>query len=441
MTPFQPFDHQVRARDIARQRNRYAFYFEPGCGKTLATLMICADKGGRTCIVAPKSVARTAWTDDTRTFYPSLKVAVAAGESAPKRRAAIAGDADLLIINPESFWRHEKEIVGKFDRLVIDESSKAKNPKAKFTQAAIRISDHMRDVYLLSGTPAPNGEHEYWPQMRMLDSALFGLSYYRFLGEYFTPIQKRYGTETHTVGQEMKDHKRAMFTHKLASVSWHLKKTDCLDLPEQTDITRIVELATDEKRAYKDAKKNAILELDGNVEQIRAQAVGMKLQQLCGGWAYVNDSTVRYGSSKLSELCDLLEEIGDEQVVIWANFRHDIDRIIEATGATNIDARTSHKSGEIVSAFQSGMVRRLVCHPKAAGHGITMTAASHAVYYSLPWSAEEYQQSRDRIHRAGQKRACTYWHLLADGTIDHQVYKVVRGKVKAQAAVLEALQK
>jgi SNF2 family DNA or RNA helicase len=444
MSELNPFAHQVRALDIARTRDRYAFFFEPGCGKTITTLMICDAKGGRTCVVAPKSVARTAWTEDPRDYFPAMKVECVAGQSKAKRKAAIYSDCDLLVINPESFWRHRADIgIAGFDRLVIDESSKAKNPKAKFTQSVIDIADRVRDVYLLSGTPAPNGEHEYWPQMRSLDKGVFGDSYYRFLSRYFTPIQKRYGSEVHITGYDLKPSMRDDFTTRLAGWSWHLKKTECLDLPEQTDIIRRIELSPKEMTAYRDAKDGAITDADGKLESINTQAVGMKLQQICGGWVYApGGGSVQYGKSKLNELQDILDEIGKEPVVIWATFRHDVDLIAGALdGCGIIDARTSGKADRIIDAFRAGEYRYLVCHPKAAGHGVTMVNASHAVYYSLPWSSEEYQQSRDRIHRAGQTKACTYWHIIAEKTVDERVYGVVKKKIKAADAVLQELQK
>jgi len=441
---FQPFAHQIKALDIAATRDRYAFFFEPGCGKTLTTLMIHNAKGGRTCVVAPKSVAKTAWTEDPRRFFPSIKSECVAGLSKPKRTKAILGNADLLIINPELFWRHKRDIEqAGFDRLVIDESSKAKNPRAKYTQAVIEVSDRMRDVYMLSGTPAPNGEYEYWPQIRSLDKAVFSDSYYRFLGRYFTPIQKRYGSEVHIVGHDLKESMRQDFTQRLAGWSWHLKKTECLDLPKQTDIIRTVELSAKELRAYRDAKEGVLVESDGKIESINTQAVGMKLQQLCGGWAYApSGGALRYGKAKLAELHDILDEIGPQPVVIWAVFRQDIDDIAGSLDCCAvIDARTSGRADTIVDAFRAGEYRYLICHPKAAGHGITLTNASHAVYYSLPWSSEEYQQSRDRIHRAGQTNACTYWHILAENTVDQRVYGVVKNKIKAADAVLQELRK
>ncbi len=146
---------------------------------------------------------------------------------------------------------------------------------------------------------------------------------------------------------------------------------------------------------------------------------------------------------KLNELDQILEEIRGEPVVIWASFRAEIDMIkdlLNKKGIRNdvIDGRTKD-AGELVARFQDGELGALVCHPAAAGHGITLTAASYAVYYSMDFSYEKYQQSRDRIHRKGQTRPCTYYHLIAEGSVDEDILWAVRNKAKVSDAVLRMI--
>ncbi len=89
--------------------------------------------------------------------------------------------------------------------------------------------------------------------------------------------------------------------------------------------------------------------------------------------------------------------------------------------------------------FQNGDIQRLICQPMAAGHGITLTKAHYAVYYSLGFSYELFKQSKDRIHRLGQDQPCTYFMLLAEDTVDEAAYGVVRGKGKVSDALLAVL--
>ena len=103
-----------------------------------------------------------------------------------------------------------------------------------------------------------------------------------------------------------------------------------------------------------------------------------------------------------------------------------------------IDGRTKDAS-VLIERFQGGDLDCLVCHPAAAGHGITLTAASYAIYYSMDFSYERYKQSKDRIHRKGQTRPCTYYHIIADGTADESILWAVRNKAKMSDAVLRML--
>lgn len=350
-----------------------------------------------------------------------------------------------MVINPENLAKHIEDIkAGGFSRVCFDESSKLKNPDSKVSDAAVRISRFVPEFYCFSGTPAPNGDHEYFTQMRCIDPNAFGESYYRFINNYF------YANKINVNGREVvkdykpKPQKREEFLSILRRHSWALRKADCLDLPDKTDAFRYVELSQKELRAYKLAKQALVIETQGRVNQFDAQAKAMKLRQLAGGWAYLGDRIETVGHSKINALKELLEELGSEPVIIWADFKFDIKRIQNELGddrCLRLHGETSKDASEIVKRFRSGDAQYLVCHAASAGHGITLTNACHAIYYSVPWSAELYEQSRARIDRSGQKRKMTFHHLIARDTIDHQVIKLVQGKVDASTALMEELKR
>ena len=141
------------------------------------------------------------------------------------------------------------------------------------------------------------------------------------------------------------------------------------------------------------------------------------------------------GRAKLAALEEVLEDIGPtEPVVIWAEYRHEIDRIAKATGGVVIDGRTKD-AAPIVAAFQRGEIPRLICHPQACGHGITLTRACYAVFYSLSFSAELFEQAKGRLDRAGQTRPVTNILLLACDTVDRAIYGALRSKQSVSDAV------
>src|SRR5690606_34882896 len=113
----------------------------------------------------------------------------------------------------------------------------------------------------------------------------------------------------------------------------------------------------------------------------------MKLRQITGGHFYSETGTRRIGSTKIDALAELLDAIGNEPVVIWAEFSAEIDAIAELCRKVNrsvrvLDGRGKDNGGE-AAAFQRGNeVNTLVCHPASVGHGVTLTRARYAIYYS-----------------------------------------------------------
>jgi SNF2 family DNA or RNA helicase len=446
----QLFEHQERAVQIARDAPRFGFLWEPGAGKTIAVLAAIADakrRGftGATLVLCPKSIMHCAWAADAKHFT-DLRCVVVWANSPAKRQQIIRQPADIYITNYECYKKHTDDFrAAGVRRLVIDESSKIKSPDTQISKACHAFADKMESVYILSGTPAPNSPVEYWSQVRCLDSRLFGLSFWKFAHDYFVPIRRMIGEKERIIGWKPKQDRQAEFHAKLRSCSWSLRKSECLDLPEQTDVVREVELSAREHTAYESMLNELRIELAGvGVLNATMQARVMKLRQITGGLMYADGRSLEIGSSKLDELADVLDEIGDRKVVVWAEFTAEIDRLMRLLaaradtgridGTIGLDQRTA-----FINAFQHGDLRYLVCHPAAAGHGITLTAASHAIYFSHGFSFETYQQSRDRLHRAGQRNPCTYYHLVATDTVDERVMRALAHKRSGHEAIMELL--
>lgn len=444
-----PFAHQSQGVDALAKHARYYLAWSMGTGKTFTVLWGVQRLGGRTVVVAPKSVVRTAWANDTAHF-PEIRTVIMPTVAKAKRLALIAGPWDILVLNYETLRAHWQDIANQSPaRLVLDESSRCKNYKSQTTLACTNIADRCESVWLLSGTPAPNCPSEWIPQMRILSRAVFGPSYWSALNRYFVPVKRRLRDGRQIVERlTQTPEQKIAYVNRLSEFSWSLRKEDCLTLPSKTDQLRDVELSKDESAAYRAAEEDLVLMLkSGEVSAIRREAALIKLRQIVGGNVISEGVPSTLGSSKLDALAELLDEIGpSEPVVIWAEFREEIRRIeamIRERGETvgRIDGETSDKAGITAAAFQSGAIKRIVCHPASAGHGITLHAASYTVYYSLSFSSEQHEQSRDRIHRVGQTRNCTYVYLLAEDTVDRAMLGVVRRKRTVSDTMAEMLKK
>ncbi|GAF89545.1 unnamed protein product, partial [marine sediment metagenome] len=230
----------------------------------------------------------------------------------------------IAIINFESFRIEAKKLAeAGFQMLIIDESAKVKDNRSLITKTLIEFSENMDYIYELSGNPAPNSEMEYFSQVKMVNPMLYGKSFYSFRNKYFYPAG--YGG----FKWKMKEEMREDFLEKLASISEVVRKEDVLDLPEKTLNIRKVHLNTVERKAYEIMKKDLVLEFNGREVIAANTAVKlMKLREGTSGFYLDEDSrVVSVGQSKLNELKELLDEIGDHQVIIWTHFHYEADMV------------------------------------------------------------------------------------------------------------------
>lgn len=445
--------HQERAREIARERKKYILGWKPGLGKTMASLAICDERPMRTVVLCPKSILHSAWVRDAQNF-PSLKTAVVHGSTPAKRSTLIRSDDWGVAITTYETWRKHADdyIAAGVRRLIVDEASKVRNPESKLTKAIIPFADRMDEVYLLSGTLAPNHCVEYWAALRTVAGPK-SRTFWQFAHHYAHPVKKRrWGKDKNGRAKQIEyvatwqqtPQQEEMLKNVLARFCWFLRKEDCLSLPPQEDQIIEVDLSPAEEDAYLAAKHDLRLAVRES-RTIQRESLLIKLRQITGGAVKVNDLEHEViGHSKIDAMLELLEEIGDEPIVIWCEFTHEIDRVKEALEKSGrvcdtIDGRSSHRAGETAAAFQRGDIRAVVCHPAAAGHGITLTRASYCLFFALSFSAEQHEQAMNRIHRIGQDRPCTYYYLLTkvngEETVDWRCHAVSKGKMTASAAL------
>lgn len=448
------FDHQTRFGEIIRAKPRFLWAAEPGTGKTIGVLAVIAADRIRTVVVAPKSVVESAWVRDAQNF-PALRVSVLkASDYVGQRLRTISGEWDILATNPELFKKYSRELLAAgVRRLVFDESSKLKCHETAITRATIAFADRMESVILLSGTPAPNGFDDYWGQIR----AIAGPScrpYYQWCNSHGYPDKKWVKGRQVIAGWCQSAAQAELFAAKLRNISWALSKKECLDLPEQLDRIIDVQLSPEEIAAYLAAREALILRFRDKSVKIDAAAALGKLRQIVGGGVYADGGTERVTDSpaKIGALSDVLDELGDRPCLIWFEYRHERHRIEELLRDRGeafrvIDGQTSGEAGPTAAAFQAGEFARLILHPQAAGHGITLHKASHAAYYALGFSYELFEQSRARIHRAGMGDTPATYTILravlgggdAGRTVDHAMLTTVRRKGRASQGILDAL--
>lgn len=321
------------------------------------------------------------------------------------------------------------------DLIICDESQRIKNPKAQQTLAMQKLAEKAKYRLALTGTPIQQDAQDVFAQYKFLDNSVFGDNFYAFRARY-CKLGGFGGKQV--VGIKNEDE----LSRKMYSIAYRVTKAECLDLPPETFVTRSVELSPVERKHYDELRIASVTELsqEAKVEATSVLTKLLRLQQAAGGFLKADDSerVTQIGSSKLDALSDIVEDyvLGEgRKLVIFARFLPEIAAIGELlrskgirygriTGEVPLQER-----GEIVEDFQTNPETMcFVAQLQTAGLGITLHAASTAVFYSVGYNLADYQQALARIHRKGQTQPCTYILLQAERTVDQKIMEALDKK-------------
>lgn len=461
------FKHQNEAVEfIGSNDGSGAIFHEIGCGKTLTGLscykaMKQQNDNLKLLVICPLSLLEAAWGEDIKKFtnfkYWNLH------KNKPLKNNRLM---NIYLINYESLLSEAKKLylknlVSKYNFMcVLDESSRIKNHSAQTTKSLIKMKNMFKHRIILSGTPAPNSESEYWSQMTFVRDRIFHPSFYAFRNHYFhlqrddqrldgKIVNKAILQEAFKKGFKyvLSNARRKELVERMKPYCHFAKKKDCLDLPEQINETREITMGPKQKSIYLQMKRHAIIEVKQILEdETNNRAIAattaltklMKLRQITSGFGIDEDGNViDIGTSpKLKELTNIIEDNKNDQIIVWANFRHEIKMIQEKfkEDAVSLYGETKNKD-EVIYQFKNNEKRILIAHPASAGHGLTFVNCCIQVFFSLDYSWERYEQSRGRTHRAGQKNPCVYIHIMAKDSIDYDILDILNKKASAVEVV------
>lgn len=455
--------HQQLARELAQQRSRFGFFYDTRTGKTPLSLAIIRDDATKHpdhkwLVVCPLILIENAWIEDAKMFVPDLKVVNCHASTKAKRLQAMQQQGNIYVTNTESFVSYV-EYFGQmnFHGCIVDESSDMKSSKSKQSQALVEFSQKMKRWYLLSGSPAPNNEQEYYMQLKSIDYYGIHRSKSAFLEYFFTNISYNSNFPKYAMRPDKQDEFNAL----LRRYSIYVDKEDVLTTPGRTFEEVEIDMPDEVAQAYRKMKNELCVELQDNLVVTAPSAAAKlnKLNQITSG--FIMDTQARkenelLGTNKqewyllndyrFNKLCSLLDNIGhDEQVLIWANYRIEFDKIKELLGdkCRCVYGGTSlEEKNEAIRLFKNKQLQYLVANPASADKGLTLTNCHICIYFSLNWSYETYKQSMERIYAdiSKQPKHCYYYILIAKHTIDSVLYKdVLQGKADASYAVLNHL--
>ena len=430
--------------------NSWAYFCEMGTGKSkvIADIIGTLHKAKRimkVLIVAPKSLLLN-WAKELTINISNIKsykkgvdtnmflcYNVIMEKTQRKKCDDLQKDV-VNIINYEALLKVPEAILESYDMVVLDESSKIKNPQAKITKKLLKISSSIKYKYILSGTPITNNPVDIYSQLYFLDPNVLKFKNFYSFKSYYCQMGG-YGNYQIVGYRHL-----AQLKSNISTISTQLKKEDCLDLPEKSYTTRDISMSLDMKKQYDSMKKDMILELED--EKITAQIAIVKLgrlQQILGG-GFLPDQNK---NNKLKELDLILNEMSDDkQIIIFARYINSIkllEKWVKDKGFTASviygDVKDRQKQ---IDDFQSGKNRFFIGQITTAGFGITLTNASYCIYYENNFSLQDRLQSEARLHRIGLTHPVTYIDMVYKDTIEKDILKVVTGKEKTANYLVES---
>lgn len=467
------YSHQLAGVKFLTQRNAAALFWEMGTGKSRTALiaaqqLFAAKKIDRVLILAPAAV-RAVWREEIDKieseelrFIPCVyesKNQTVFGATGAKLGALPVAVLSYALLPRELHVKTISNWCLKGNTLLIcDESSFLKNRTAKQTKGAAKIAENCVYRWLLTGTPIANSPLDLYGQAMVMSNGDGPLknfkSYYHFRARYAVLKLMNMGQVRfqQVVGFQNLDE----LTKKFAPYVLRRTKEECLDLPARTYTVREIALKDSTWQVYQELKRDALLALgDGEVTPEPNAAVRLlRLAQITAGHVGTQAPTssdlepVALGAlrdisdEKLSWLVEqILEgELSNENaMLVWTRWRREHERLQQML-ATKIEVyrifggqQAKNRSCD-VQAFQSSKSRRvMIAQVHAGGYGLTLTAASTAIYISNSFSYIDRVQSADRIHRIGQAKPCLYVDMLACGpkgekTVDHFILKTLQEK-------------
>ena len=422
-------EYQKRAIfETAAAHERYAFYYDTGVGKTRVGAGIIATypQDGWT-VVTPRSVF-PAWIAELELWGVPCWTPVKHYHTRQWRgRIASEPNGGVMLVTPQTLAldAHWEQLRTHIEGLIVDESSILCNPKAKITKRLSGWAERCARVYLLSGSPSPQGPLWLWAQASMLGAAprelqtwwrwanLFGIQI-TFPGRKGGPWRLRPGAD-----------KRIL--EMMRQKAEYIKKEDVLSL----DAAHVFD------REFASSRPSPTWERF--VREYEKRGNVMLQREIASGFAYVGeDGEAHWGDpARVEAALELVAELDGRNLILWTQFRATKARLLEELPSLGCEVHTDPQ--EFIAG--SGW-RVLIAHPRSAGYGTDglQHVASDMVFVEASFSYDEYYQALSRLHRSGQTKPVVVYRLLAAGNeIEEKMWSAVEQKMGLAQLLQEEL--
>ena len=437
----QPYPFQRQGIAYGINTERLIIGDQPGLGKTIQSIGIVSYVKAYPCLVICPASIKENWKREWEKVTGKKAMILT---DAVKRNYKLfyeAGLADIFIVNYESlkkyfvasiakpskwtlkdvFFRNE---IDMFKSVIIDELHRCKattTQQSKFTKG---ITCGKKYVIGLTGTPVVNKPKDLVSQLFIINqmNPVFG-NYKHFINTY-------------CAGNNEASNLKELNSKLCNSCFIRREKQAVLtDLPDKQ--RQVIACQISNRKEYDDAEKDIIKYL---VEY--KDASDAKIASALRGEIMVKIGILKNISAR-GKLADVFEFVDDilesgEKLILFIHLKEVAEAVmrkyhgaVSITGSDNMEARQN-----AVDRFQRDpRVQIIVCSIKAAGVGLTLTAASRVGFIEFPWTYADCEQCEDRAHRIGQKDSVTCYYFLGKYTIDSKIYKIIQAKKAIAQAV------
>lgn len=451
--------YQQRATEFVLRTPNCAVYADVGLGKTAIALTAFSSmydnfSARRALVVAPLRVARKGWRDEAAVWEHTKNLHVASITGDPKQRMkALRTPADLHTINFENldwleaqFIQHGKQVMRwPWDTVIVDEAHRVKSQSTVRWKVLRKLRRLYPSMVQLTATPSPNGYGDLWGMLYLLDQGKrLGATEQAFRDRWFDPPGfGDFGRWT------LKEHAKNEIHDALQDIVFALREEDYLDLPPvRYDPVRI-ELQPQQQKLYREFQRKLILETTGGtLTAANAAVLQQKLLQLANGVVYVGKerAVTEIHGEKLGALEELLDDLGDKQVLIAYYFKHDLERLkylLERRAKTEGKMWRVLRTEQDEDDWNAGKIDWMLIHPDSAGEGVNLHRSSceHIIWYGLTNDLLKWQQLNGRIfggHRRVGKAGVVH-AIVADGTVDDDYRDLLDMKDGWQSGLMAAL--
>jgi SNF2 family DNA or RNA helicase len=421
-----PLSHQKEAIEKLLENDKFILADDMGLGKTTSTVIASLESGAKkTLIICPASL-KINWEREIRN-YTDKKIYICEGKKYE--------DAEYVIINYDIIKNfHDTKIKenshilkSNFDLVIIDEAHYVSNSQAQRTKLIMDITKSVKKLWLLTGTPMTSRPMNYYNILKLVDSTVshnWQAYAIRYCGGYQFRVGNRkvWNVSGASNLEELRERTSSQILRRL--------KTEVLDLPDKI-MTPV----------YLKLKSNLYEELMGEyydwytTRQEESKSLSIQFSKL---------TKVRQviAEEKINSTIEIAENIIEQgkKVIIFSNFTEPLKKIYEHFGkkAVYLDGTTSKPARQkAVDDFQENDKIMVFCgNIKAAGVGLTLTAAEACIMNDLSFVPSDHSQAEDRAYRYGQKNNVSVFYPIFENTIEGAIYDILTNKKQIIGTVM-----